>query len=256
MSAKILIVEDDNVGRLLLRRILKADPSFEIHEAQDGLAAWDLFQKGVIPHVCLLDIMMPRMDGLDLLVRMRSEPRLRGIKVIMVTAVNDRPRVTQATSLDIDGYILKPFSAKRVLDQIRSVLQPHTPPVLPPLILSQEKTQGFEWNTYANGVRLANKETELNLDALRAALASGDRGKALEQTESMKQGAQKLGLTALVNAANRLGAAILLDDIRNITSGFQAVDAARKEMLETISKLEARKASGGGNPPPGAALRA
>jgi CheY-like chemotaxis protein len=119
---------------MLLRRVLRAEPEYDVVEAGDGLAAWEMLQEGLMPALITLDIMMPRMDGLDLLARIRANHRLCGVKVIMCTAVNDQPHMTSANSLDIDGYILKPFTPKKILDQVRQVFdRGHSPSLADPV---------------------------------------------------------------------------------------------------------------------------
>jgi two-component system, chemotaxis family, chemotaxis protein CheY len=119
----ILVVDDDRVARFLLHRMLQSEFHCQIIEAADGLAAWELLQGGLVPDLCLLDIMMPRMDGLELLQRIRTTHRLRCMPVIMCTTVQERSKYIQATSLDIDDYLRKPFTQKRVVDQVRKALR-------------------------------------------------------------------------------------------------------------------------------------
>jgi CheY-like chemotaxis protein len=70
---KILIAEDDRISRLLMQRILEADGGHALTMANDGEEAWQQLLASPEPFdVCLLDIMMPRLDGLGLIARMRA----------------------------------------------------------------------------------------------------------------------------------------------------------------------------------------
>ena len=64
---KILIAEDDELSRMLLRDILEKEPGYEVIEAADGQAAWKLLEDGLTPDLCILDVMMPFLDGIGLL---------------------------------------------------------------------------------------------------------------------------------------------------------------------------------------------
>lgn len=228
---------------MLLRRVLRAEPEYEVVEARDGLVAWELLQDGLVPELITLDIMMPRMDGLDLLARIRATPRLKGVKVVMCTAVNDRPRMVSANSLDIDGYVLKPFTSKKILDQIRQVL--HKVPLADPASLDACARQPFNSNTCATDLEALTRSVSANLDTLRAALARNDLESAMREAETMRTAGQKSAMPSLADAANRLGAAILLGDVLNTTAGLEAVEAARKEGLQTFARLDQSNAANG-----------
>lgn len=229
---------------MLLRRVLRSEPGCDVVEARDGLAAWEMLQEGLLPTLITLDIMMPRMDGLDLLARIRATPRLHGVKVIMCTAVNDRPRMVSANSLDIDGYVLKPFTAKNILDQVHHVLH-KGPPATPGIPAASEAPprQPVDWKTRAGDLEALARSTSNNLTVINMALAADDREAAMSEVESVRTAGQRLGMAALAGAANRLGAAILLGDALNTTAGLEAVEAARKEVMVILAGLSRSNAA-------------
>lgn len=139
---KILIIDDDRVMRILLRRILQRVPSYELIEAVDGLAAWYMLQEGLAPDLCLLDIMMPRMDGIEFLEKIRCVQRYKSLRVMVCSAVNDRARITHASSLDILAYIIKPFVATKVLEQVQKVLSPREEPKIIPAAKEDPRNPG------------------------------------------------------------------------------------------------------------------
>ena len=124
---KVLVVDDDRLVRLLLRKILGQEPDLEVTEAGNGVEAWQLIQQGLHPELCILDTMMPEMDGIGLLQRMRADRRFSHLKVVMCTAVNERSRVIEAQSLDVDAYLLKPLIPAKILAEIRRILGRQTP---------------------------------------------------------------------------------------------------------------------------------
>jgi CheY-like chemotaxis protein len=122
VTKRILIAEDQETERTALREILKDERGWDITEAKDGQEAIDLLCDGFRPDVCLLDIRMPRMDGLQMLQRMRRDPMLRDIKVIITSSSRDKDTIMALAKLKISGYLLKPYSAEKTLAALRPVL--------------------------------------------------------------------------------------------------------------------------------------
>lgn len=123
MPARILIAEDDPLSLSLLRMILESAKEFTIETARDGQEAWDRLENSGPFDLCILDIMMPFIDGLQLTGRLRNDPRFRNQRVILCTALNDRAQVTEAAALAVSHYIVKPYSREHVIKQVRRVCQ-------------------------------------------------------------------------------------------------------------------------------------
>lgn len=116
---RILIAEDDNASRELLRRMLQSDRRFDLALAADGLEAWKILDNpDQTVDVCILDIQMPGLDGLELTSRLRSSRRLGRMPVILCTASKDRATVQRAAGLAVAGYIVKPYTREHVLEKI------------------------------------------------------------------------------------------------------------------------------------------
>ena len=110
--ARLAVVEDNPDNRLLLRAILGAD--FEVSEYDNGAAALAAFA-AVRPHVVLLDISLPGMDGLEILARIRADAQLAGLRVIALTAhamAGDREKYLSA---GFDDYVTKPIIDEQIL---------------------------------------------------------------------------------------------------------------------------------------------
>ncbi len=117
---KILLADDDKIERTALRELIGEQPNLEILEVENGQAALDTLCDGLKPDLCIFDIRMPHVDGLELLQRMRRDPLLRGLKVIMTSATRDKETILALAKLQIAGYLLKPYDAAKS----RAILQP------------------------------------------------------------------------------------------------------------------------------------
>jgi CheY-like chemotaxis protein len=123
-TRKILIADDQEIERTALREILRAEPTWEILEAKDGEEAMDLLCQGHPPDVCLLDLRMPRLDGVAMLQRLRRDPNMRDLKVIITTGTRDKDTILALAKLNISGYILKPFTTQIIMAALRPILEP------------------------------------------------------------------------------------------------------------------------------------
>jgi CheY-like chemotaxis protein len=122
MSKRILLVDDHEIERTALRTILQEEPNWTITEAGDGATALDLLCSQVIPQLCLVDLRMPQVDGLEFLRRVRRDPDFRDLKVIITSASRDRGTIVELAKLGIEGYLLKPFDPQRTLSIVRPVM--------------------------------------------------------------------------------------------------------------------------------------
>jgi two-component system chemotaxis response regulator CheY len=118
----ILVADDDKVSRELLRRILESNGSHTVTLATDGEEAWWLLRDATHHFdLCILDIMMPRADGLDVVERMRTTEWLKATPVILCSSANDRPTVERAALLSVSHYIVKPYTKAIVLEKVHLV---------------------------------------------------------------------------------------------------------------------------------------
>jgi adenylate cyclase len=104
----ILIVDDDNVGRKLLRRLLE-DDGHEVRDATNGREALEVFDAEPAD-VVLLDILMPELDGISTLERLKSEPSTAHVPVIMISAIDEMDSVVRCVEIGADDYLTKPFN--------------------------------------------------------------------------------------------------------------------------------------------------
>jgi CheY-like chemotaxis protein len=105
----ILVVDDNRVNRLLLSRALEAD-GYRVTLAEHGRQALELLGQTAVD-VVLLDILMPEMDGYETLARIKAEPGLGHVPVIMISAVGEMDSVIRCIEMGATDYLPKPFNA-------------------------------------------------------------------------------------------------------------------------------------------------
>jgi len=118
MHKRILIVEDDADGASILEAYLKKD-GFEVFLAEDGAKGLMLFRQ-LSPSLVLLDMMLPKMSGAELLSEIR---RAGDTPVIMVTAIGDEPEKIGALRYGADDYVVKPCNPREVVARVYAVLR-------------------------------------------------------------------------------------------------------------------------------------
>lgn len=120
MGEKILIVDDDATMVNLLSTILEID-GFEARAALSGKEAFEVLSNG-LPDLILLDIMMPEMNGFEVLARLRGDPLTEKLPIIMLTARTDDKDIFEGWKRGADEYVTKPFDPRALVETIRTVL--------------------------------------------------------------------------------------------------------------------------------------
>jgi DNA-binding response OmpR family regulator len=157
---RILLVEDDfDIARMLLQVLKKAN--FECYYGTDGMLGLQAFE-AKDPHLVLLDVMLPRMSGRDVCVKIRETS---AVPIIMLTAMSTPDDQMLGLKLGADGYITKPFNPTlvvgHVISQLRRAYQydfqePHAPEAPP----APEPISDAEALSIANDPLFADPESE------------------------------------------------------------------------------------------------
>jgi CheY-like chemotaxis protein len=121
MSHRVLVVEDEPENRLFIGLMLRTE-GYEVLEAEDGHMALELLASAPLPELILLDVMMPGLNGWQVFQRLRDDPRLAGIPVVMLTALAQRSDVERAVQLGVDGYLTKPFEPADLIHKMEETL--------------------------------------------------------------------------------------------------------------------------------------
>lgn len=122
MSATILIA-DDEPNILLSLEFLMQREGYRVLVARDGQEALDSILQHR-PDLVLLDVMMPRKSGFDVLQAMREREDLSAVRVLMLSAKGREIDTAKGLALGADGYMTKPFSTRELVDKVRSLLEP------------------------------------------------------------------------------------------------------------------------------------
>ncbi|MBW3534333.1 MAG: response regulator [Gemmatimonadetes bacterium] len=118
----VLVVDDDPGTRLLLRTILQ-ERDFRVTEAADGVQALAVLDGPEAVHLVTLDLMMPEMDGIEVLRRIRSRVRTAGLPVIVATAKDDPEVEVELFEAGADDFVVKPIDPPRFILRIQAVLR-------------------------------------------------------------------------------------------------------------------------------------
>ncbi|NMH28986.1 response regulator transcription factor [Flavobacterium silvaticum] len=117
---KILIADDEPNIVMSLEYTFRKN-GFHVFIARNGKEALDILESEV-PDLALLDIMMPEVDGYSILTEIRKDERLKNCKVVFLSAKNKESDIEKGMSLGADAYLTKPFSIKKIVEQVNELL--------------------------------------------------------------------------------------------------------------------------------------
>lgn len=119
-KAKILVVDDFLTMRRIVRNLLKQLGYENIVEAEDGEQAYVKLKGGGFGFV-ISDWNMPVLDGLGLIGKVRSDPELKDLPFLMVTAEAEKAKVIEAIRAGVSNYVVKPFTAEVLKEKIEKI---------------------------------------------------------------------------------------------------------------------------------------
>jgi len=122
MKGKILIIEDDRFLRELMVRKLKME-DFEVMEAEDGGEGLKKIKEGK-PDLVLLDLILPEMDGFEVLEQKRKEEKIKDIPVIILSNLGQKEEIDRGLQLGAKDYLVKAqFSPSEIIEKVKLFLQ-------------------------------------------------------------------------------------------------------------------------------------
>ena len=120
MSERILVADDDRVTARFLHSLL-SEKGYEVHVAEDGEQALELVGTHH-PDLILSDMVMPFVDGMDLLRVLRGDARLSRIPIILLSLKDREEDIVAGLEGGADDYVVKPFNARELLVRVRKLL--------------------------------------------------------------------------------------------------------------------------------------
>lgn len=119
-KAKILVADDFLTMRRIVKNLLKQLGYENITEAEDGEQAYVKLKSGGFGFV-ISDWNMPKLDGLGLIKKVRSDPELKDLPFLMVTAEAEKEKVIEAIRAGVSNYVVKPFTAEVLKEKIEKI---------------------------------------------------------------------------------------------------------------------------------------
>ena len=123
MNLKILLVEDDEIEKLKFERALKKlDANHSVVKAGNGEEALAICKDVVLPNLILLDLNMPKMNGLEFLDILRADENLKFVPTVVFSTSNNHQDMINAYKVGIAGYVVKPLHYSDYVNQIEKII--------------------------------------------------------------------------------------------------------------------------------------
>lgn len=125
-KTKVLVVDDMTSFRKMLVNHLSELGFTEIHEADNGMQAWEKIQSENPPFKLIFsDWIMPELTGIDLLKKLRASPSHKSTLFVMVTTEHERHQVIKAVEAGVSSLIVKPFDKDKLLEKLKEIYKKH-----------------------------------------------------------------------------------------------------------------------------------
>ena len=119
--SKTVLIADDEPNIVISLEYLLEQAGYRVVVARDGQEALDAIERER-PDLVLLDVMLPRLSGFDVCQKIRENPAMQGVRVMMLTAKGREVEMSKGLALGADVYVTKPFSTRELLAQVAEQL--------------------------------------------------------------------------------------------------------------------------------------
>ena len=130
----ILVIDDDEINLQMAKMILEKKLPCRVITCDNGIQGIEIMQRQYV-RLVLLDIVMPFFDGIQTLEKIRQDPKLKNMPVMMLTASADKKHIAKAIQLGIKDYVKKPFMPEDLVSRVSKKLGPITTKSKPTLLL-------------------------------------------------------------------------------------------------------------------------
>lgn len=117
---RILVVEDDRSSKTVITAALLSQ--YEVTTASNGLEALRVIKAGQIPDLIVTDVMMPQVDGMEMVRRLRAYSKTAKTPIVILTAKTDAESFQQGKEIGATDYLTKPLTSDRLLAAVRRIL--------------------------------------------------------------------------------------------------------------------------------------
>ncbi len=125
MTQRVLIVDDEPNILISVEYLMKRE-GFEVSVARDGQEAL-VRVRADRPDLVVLDVMMPKLDGFQVCERLRADPELAGLRILMLTAKGRAVEMKKGMAVGADDYMPKPFSTRELVERVKELLAVQRP---------------------------------------------------------------------------------------------------------------------------------
>ena len=247
---KILIADDSEINRALLMEIL--GDGYEYLEAENGVRAVELLREHTDIALVLLDIMMPQMDGFDVLKVMRCYSWLDEIPVIMISAAKDTANIERAYDLGVADYMRRPFERVMVLRQVQNVLmlyakQKRLTRLVTDQVYEKEHNSVLMISILSHVVEFRNSESGLHVLHIRT-LTDLLLHRLVQKTDRYQLDESDIALISTASALHDIGKIVIPEEILNKPGRLTAEEfaiiknhtVAGAQMLQDLGQAIAR----------------
>ena len=247
---KILIADDSEINRALLKEIL--GDGYDYLEAEDGVAAVELMRQRTDISLLLLDLMMPGMDGFDVLRVMKYHAWLDEIPVIVISAAEDTANIERAYDLGVTDYIRRPFERIMVLRRVKNILmlyakQKRLTRLVTDQVYEKEHNSVLMISILSHVVEFRNSESGLHVLHIRT-LTDLLLHRLVQKTDRYQLDESDIALISTASALHDIGKIVIPEEILNKPGRLTAEEfaiiknhtVAGAQMLQDLGRAIAR----------------
>lgn len=247
---KILIADDSEINRALLKEIL--GDGYDYLEAEDGAAAVELMRQRTDISLLLLDLMMPGMDGFDVLRVMKYHAWLDEIPVIVISAAEDTANIERAYDLGVADYIRRPFERIMILRRVKNILmlyakQKRLTRLVTDQVYEKEHNSVLMISILSHVVEFRNSESGLHVMHIRT-LTDLLLHRLAQKTDRYQLDESDIALISTASALHDIGKIVIPEEILNKPGRLTAEEfaiiknhtVAGAQMLQDLGQAIAR----------------